>query len=78
MSGNFGPLPVGAQILWQTPGVMLMYADAKGGIWRYLYDYHARWPVEFNPPIDVKRHIQQEPAANIKHGLTEKEIEDLI
>jgi hypothetical protein len=55
-----------------------MYADAKGGIWRYLYDYHARWPVEFNPPIDVKRHIQQEPAANIKHGLTEKEIEDLI
>jgi hypothetical protein len=72
MPGNFGPLPAGATILMQTEGAMLMYADTKGRIWRYLYRYDQRWPVEFDPPIDVKRH------AVTKHGLTEQQIEDLI
>jgi hypothetical protein len=72
MSENFGPLPAGATILMQTEGTMLMYADSKKKIWRYLYRYDQRWPVEFNSPVDIDRH------AATRHGLTEKEIEDLI
>ena len=56
MPGNFGPMPGGSTILMQNAGKMVMYADENGKIWRYLYDYDLRWPVEFNPPIDITLH----------------------
>ena len=56
-----------------------MYVDSKGLTWRYMHEFHARWPVEFNPPIDLKRQGHgMEGVAVKKYELTEKEIEDLI
>lgn len=80
MAGNFGPIPAGSTILMQTVGKMVMYADAKGKIWRYLHSYDQRWPVEFSPKIDLARHgCGYEGVAVAPPGdLTVKEIEDLI
>jgi hypothetical protein len=78
MPESFGPLPGGSTILWQTDH-FLMYADSKGQEWRYMHEFHARWPVEFVPPINLKRHGHgMEGVAVTKYELSEKEIEDLI
>lgn len=66
--GAFGPLPGGSTILWQTDH-FLMYMDSKGNCWRYMHEFHARWPVEFIPPITRRE---------MRRPLTDKELEDLI
>lgn len=76
MPSNFGPVPGGSTILWQTDH-FIMYADSEGQIWRYMHEFHARWPVEFIPPIQLPR-IDKGGSKTGKHGLTEKEIEELI
>jgi hypothetical protein len=72
MSNNFGPLPAGSFILWQSEH-FLMYMDAKGDCWRYMPEYHAKWPVVFDPPLDKKKYM-----APKKPELTDEEIEELI
>lgn len=64
----------------QTVGKMVMYADSKGKIWRYLHAYDQRWPVDFAPKIDLARHgcANIDAAVAIPGELTVKEIEDLI
>jgi hypothetical protein len=72
ISGNFGPLPAGSTILWQTDH-FIIYADSKGKIWRFMHEFHARWPVEFDPPIKIPI-----PDPPFKRVLTQKELEELI
>jgi len=76
MADNFGPVPGGSVILWQTDK-MIIYEDSKGKIWRYLKSYDQRWPVTFDPPL---KSAQPFKGVKIppKIELTEKEIEDLI
>jgi len=69
MAGNFGPVPGGSKILWQTDHFIL-YADSNGKCWRYMHEFHAAWPFNFDPPLVL-------PELG-KYGLTKKEIEDLI
>lgn len=73
MAGNFGPVPGGSTILWQTEH-FIMYADSKGLIWRHMPAFHARWPGEFIPPIK----IPVPGTDDRKYGLTAAEIEELI
>ena len=73
---NFGPVPGGSTILWQTEH-FVMYADSKGKCWRYIHEFHARWPVEFIPPIHIPGPVQDEPKPG-ERKLTPQEIEDLI
>lgn len=73
--GNFGPVPGGSTILWQTDH-FIMYADSKHLIWRYMHEFHARWPVEFNPSIRSFAPVQEAPKEECR--LTPAEIEDLI
>jgi hypothetical protein len=75
MSENFGPLPAGSIILWQSEH-FLMYMDSKGDCWRYMHEFHAKWPVIFDPPLDKKVYMEPKPVT--KYGLTDKEIEELI
>lgn len=83
MSGNFGPIPGGSTILMQTVGKMVLYADSKGKTWRYMHAYDQRWPVDFSPSIDIKKHGCATDGAAVAPipplgGLTPTEIEDLI
>lgn len=73
---NFGPVPGGSTILWQTEH-FIMYADSKRNCWRYMHEFHARWPVEFIPPIQIPGPVQSEPKPE-ERKLTPQEIEDLI
>jgi hypothetical protein len=53
-----------------------MYADAKGLIWRYMHEFHAKYPVEFVPPLVIPVPV---PAwKQESRQLTPAEIEELV
>jgi hypothetical protein len=69
-TSNFGPVPSGSTILWQTEKI-IVYQDSKGKFWRHMKDYRATWPIIFKPDPGMVKPDE-------KHKSKEVPIEELI
>jgi hypothetical protein len=70
--GNFGPVPGGSIILWQSDH-FIIYIDSHGKVWRYMHEFHARWSADFG---NIK--IPEPVNIETPRKLTKEEIEDLL